>query len=372
MKNDLAVAFYQLASLLTFLSWRKTGNFKWIQMGVFFAAMSAGVKHTALFGIIPLALLFLYAVWRQPRRMRAAISLGAVFVVFGLMWLARTWVLTGNPVYPSNTDTTVNVMALNPESHDGFEIYAIWPWHLHFQGRGHFHSFTQNPLGMTLVVILPVWLILRRVRCSRAERACYFFIAVFLLYWCNFFLVLRYAIAPFALLFLFAGARLSILHEASGKWIQASARLAASFCLLFALTVTVILEVNAPQFRYFTMNLDKEGFLREALLTYPSLEFLKGRAGPNDLVLGYDNCSRAYAPFPGQFSCSGENRFFTASEVLRRNLRALDYKYLILPDTPEFQAILAEVSSGQQSAQVFSDGVFAVHELTSLTETVKQ
>lgn len=365
MKNDMAVAFYQLAGLLVYFRWRSSGNFNWIRVGVFFAAMSAGVKHPAVFGVIPLAMLYAHAAWRQPRRVRAAASLGAVFALFGLMWFARTWVLTGNPVYPANADQMVTVRAVRPDrsTEDKFRLYAAWPWYVHFQGERLFHSVTPNPMGMFLVVSLPLWLILRRRRRSRAERVCYFFVAVFLLYWCNFYLTPRYAIAALALLLLFGGARLAALEGASGKWMRASARLAVSFCFLFSLTVMFILEVNAPQFRLFAKKLDGEGYLSEALLTYPSLEYLKGRAGPNDLVYSLRNCSRAYAPYPDRFVCAYHRSSSEGFERAEQNLAARDYRYMILPEGPDYQPVLETQLQKRRVEHLFSDENFAVYEL---------
>ena len=47
MKNDLAVAFFQLTGLLTFLYWQRDGEFRWIQLGVFLAALSLWCKLPA-------------------------------------------------------------------------------------------------------------------------------------------------------------------------------------------------------------------------------------------------------------------------------------------------------------------------------------
>ena len=374
IKNDLAVAFYQLAGLLAYFCWRRSGNFAWIQAGVFFAAMSAGVKHTALFGLVPLTMLYLYAAWRQPGRLRAIGSLGAVFVLFGLMWFARTWVLTGNPVYPSNVSEPVEVRAVRQDRTIEYKLwmYLLWPWRVHFHGQQHFHSVTPNPLGVSLVVLLPVWLIMRRRRRSRAERVCYFFVAVFLIYWCNFWPTPRYAIAPLALLFLFTGARLTALYHSSGRWMRASAHLAASFCFLFAMCVTFIIEVNAPQLRFFAKKLDRAGYLRETLLTYRSLESLKGRAGPDEMIFAVNNCSRAYAPFPARFGCTYERPDSRGFGKIEQSLAARDYRYLILPEGPEYQPVLQTQSSRKQLERTFSDGVFAVYEMTPPPETAKE
>ena len=49
--------------------------------------------------------------------------------------------------------------------------------------------------------------------------------------------------------------------------------------------------------------LDAAGYLRQALVTYSSLEYLKTRAAPGERIFGIGNCSAAYAPDPAAFDC---------------------------------------------------------------------
>ena len=107
LKNDLPLAFFQLAALYCYLRVRASNNPNWLRLGVFFLAMSFGVKHVALFGGGALGILYLHAVWKGPERWRRALSLIGVFVVFGVFWHIRTFWLTGNPVFPMKWNTAV-------------------------------------------------------------------------------------------------------------------------------------------------------------------------------------------------------------------------------------------------------------------------
>jgi len=57
-KNDLALAAFQAATLYAFLQWQKGRGAGWIVAGGFFLGHSFGIKHVALFGAIPLGLMF--------------------------------------------------------------------------------------------------------------------------------------------------------------------------------------------------------------------------------------------------------------------------------------------------------------------------
>ncbi len=101
MKNDLALGLFEPAGAVRLHPLAtKTRNFRWIVVGTFFIAQAFGVKHVALFGSVPLVLLYSYAVWRQPQRWMSASVVTAILIVVGGCWAARAYVLTGNPAAP--------------------------------------------------------------------------------------------------------------------------------------------------------------------------------------------------------------------------------------------------------------------------------
>ena len=89
-----------LSSLIAAVRWRATSEFKWVQAGVLFLACAFATKDPAVFGGIPLGAIFLFAAWRQPRRLRALASLAIIFAGIALIWNVRRLVLTGSPIFP--------------------------------------------------------------------------------------------------------------------------------------------------------------------------------------------------------------------------------------------------------------------------------
>jgi 4-amino-4-deoxy-L-arabinose transferase-like glycosyltransferase len=303
-KNDLALAFFVLAALYSYLRWQESGQFAWIELGVFFVAMAAGVKQTALFALPPLAVFYALAAWRQGRRLRAMASLAAIFLAFGLSWYARAWLLTGNPVYPWRLGTAVSPAAARTGPSSAALRYFELPWQLHFEGQKYFASPLANPLGMFFVLFAPVWLLVRRAAANRRpELACLVFTAAYLVYWSVADPELRFACAPILLLAALTGMRLITLYDASARWGKGVILGGAAYVLSFALLAATIVEVNAPQLRLFAGKLDARGYLREALVTFPSLEYLQKQAAPGDRVLSVANTSVAYAPDPAAFDC---------------------------------------------------------------------
>ncbi|HUJ22586.1 MAG TPA: glycosyltransferase family 39 protein [Bryobacteraceae bacterium] len=356
-KNDLALAFYVLAALYAYLRWEESANFSWIGLGVFFFAMGAGVKLVAVYAAPALALLYGRAVWKQPGRVKALAGLAAVFAVCGLFWPARTYVLTGNPVYPWSMGRAVS--GHTPAARSGWRVleYLQLPWNIQFHGQRYFESLLPNPLGVIFVLFVPVWLMVRQKRAYRAERVCLLFAAMYLLYWSSSVNTLRFAIAPVALLAALTGSRLAALYHSAGPWLKGFQLGASAYALLVALLAAMIVEINAPQFRLFAGKLDRAGYLREALVTYPSLDYLNTHASPGERVLGVMNCSAAYAPDPASFDC-----IYPLSEVVdwhavAQRVEGDHFRFVVAPSGS------AEKWIAPGAEKIYRDPAFSVYRI---------
>jgi hypothetical protein len=147
------------------------------------------------------------------------------------------------------------------------------------------------------------------------------------------------------------------------RLVRLSIHAAAAYALLFALPVTMILEINAPQFRLFARQIDQAGYLRQTLVTFPSLEFLRARRIGQDRVFALANTSSAYAPDPRRFECLlGDTLADPAAFVLAR-LRERDFRWLILPRNDVGQAVERRVAEARPATEVYRDSYFAVYRL---------
>ncbi len=350
-KNDLALAFFMLAALHGYLRWRDSGDFRCVLAGAFFLAMGAGVKHTVLYAVPPLALLYAHAAMRQASPARAIAKLAVIFLVFGTFWHTRTWLLAGNPLYPFSAESAVSAAG---------ESHGVWsavirclrlPWDIHFHGRAYFESPLDYPMGIVLVLFLPLWALARQ-RVNRAETVCLFFCGLYLAYWAVVHGVPRFAIAPILILNVLTAGRLILFCSRSRPALSFSLYAASAYALLFGLLGAAIVEINAPQFRYFAGHIDKAGYLRQAMVPYRAVEFIRGVARPGDAVFSFSSCLLAYAPDPSAFHCawpaeSTPDRFTAA--LARR-----DYRFLMLP-----AAYTALVPPGWK--MVYADESFRVY-----------
>lgn len=365
-KNDMALALYQLAALDAYLRWRESHGFRWIWVGAFFLATSFGVKHVALLGGVALGGLFLHAVWREKRRWLGLATLALIFAAFGLCWHARAFWLTGNPVYPERLAHGVSLATPARPLDTGQRIarQISRPWRLLTNGKPFFESPLEYPMGAALLLSLPAWLLVRRRESSPVERACLAFVAISLAYWVYHIPALRYAAAPMALLTALTAARLSALGALHGRWCQASVTVALAYALLFGACGVLIIEVNAPQIRYFARRLDKHGYLGEALRTYRAIEFVRGAAQPGERVFGVGNCSYAYASEPVDMQCyMNRSEVYTDADAqrVRAQLLAGEFRYLIVPQGAPGGVILRAAGPLVDAAPAYQDPYFAVY-----------
>ncbi len=110
--SDQAVALWVFQALMAARRWREGGDLRWFALLAACAGLAAGTKYTALYHLLPLALLFLVrpgerpaaaagaARWAGRMAARALLGLGIALLIAG-PWYARNLVNTGNPVYPA-------------------------------------------------------------------------------------------------------------------------------------------------------------------------------------------------------------------------------------------------------------------------------
>ncbi len=358
-KNDLVMTLFELAALACFLSWTRDGKFRWIPAGVFLLGAAFGVKHTALYGAIPLAGMFAYAVWKQRRRLRPAAGLALIFVASGLYWHARTFLLKGNPLYPESTHRVTEVhgsarFRKGSATLQAAAQFVVAAQRILLRGQGMFESPLLVPLGIFLAVCWPVWWLAPNRRIWRGPgRFIAIFVGVYFLYWAWTHPIPRYAIPALLLIFLLTGAQLCDFAEKRGLVVRASVLFAIAWCAVFALMGIAIIEVNLPAVRFLARQIGERTYLEETSASWDSFNFLAHAAAPGDRVLGLDLAKDLYSPrsiritgfipaHPGQLPDG-----FVAA------LRGGDYEWLAVPRT----AIPAALSvSGAPALSIRHEG----------------
>jgi len=369
MKNDMYLALFQAAALYCVLRAWKGGPANWLRVSAFCLAMSFGIKHVAIFGGIALGVIVLVEIFRRPNPVRLAASLTLVFLAFGTFWHARTYLETGNPVFPKQTSSATKqvgpVYGVGLKETDPGRLSYLQTFH--FDGVKVFASATSNPLGMFLVTCWTVWLCVRRWESSTVERICLIFCLLYALYWGWIWGILRYALLPFLLLFALTGLRFLSFAQQSGRAIRWSAYATMAYTLVFSLLVAgMIHQVSFAQLRLLTWRSDEAKFLRTVEADYPPLAFLGTVLNADDRVIGVRNCARAYAPALTEYFCAGlggKNHKKSLRRVISRLRTGEEWDYIIVP-VEERDDFADGLSTLRQVASVYKDRSYAVLRLS--------
>lgn len=100
--NDLGMALYVLLAAYAVVAWLDSDDRRWLILAGICGGLALGTKMTAM---IPVGLLMVWVLafsGKRPlvERAKAAVALLAPAVLVGAPWYIKSWVWTGNPVYP--------------------------------------------------------------------------------------------------------------------------------------------------------------------------------------------------------------------------------------------------------------------------------
>lgn len=363
VKNDLALALF--AALALYCRLRSADDSRWLRLSVFFLASGMAVKYTATFVVAPMGALYLWRLPRLRRPVREALLWVGLFSVFALGWPLRAYLLTGNPVHPSQMSWAVE--SLRPNEMRPVETRSIpyWkiPWTIHFDGPNAFESPSANPMGFFLLLFVPGWLF-RRAATGRAARlATLVFTALFFLYWGSVWPIIRYAIVPLSALVLMTAGGLAAWREAVGPRVRLALDVALAANFAFCLMPALISSVNGPQLELFAGRISEREYLRRTLITYPALEYLSSAAKPRDWILSIGANSGAYAPDPGRIRYENLTDPDYGLLVLPDYLRIARYDWLIVPADRAEQA-LERLPDGWSCEERFRDDALSVCRLS--------
>jgi len=340
VKNDTELALFQIAALYCCLRWRSSvrqGGAKrgWLMLGALLIAASFGMKHVAAFGAVPLVLLFVTPLYRKPRGVRAAAAFFLILAVFGFYWHARTYLLTGDPLFPRRMEEAVTPKVArfsSPIARVQRRLEA--PWLIQFHGAHlAFEYPLESPMGIMLLMCAPLALLVSRGR-NGNRAACWFYVAVYLLLWASRMSAIRYALAPIALLTVLVAAKVKEAYDqdwaVAPGLVRFSIAAALAGTLAYGLLGAVLIDMAPGQLPLLAGRIDRAAYLRANLPGFAALDSI-GRANPNAAVLSVNACGRAYAPNPVTSACTVGGGHEGALKRIHSTLNEYDFQYAILP-----------------------------------------
>jgi hypothetical protein len=348
VKNDVGAGFFLLAALLAYLRSTAGGGARWILTGAFLCAASESMKHTALLGIAPLALLMLISAWSYPHRARTIVLACLAFLIFGGFWMARAAWMQGDPLYPLRTPGMMGPMA-GAAFHSLAGRFAFLI-RLQFSGQPIFEGDSAIRLGPLFLLFLPAIVWIGRGR----NLGIFFFTASYLAIWLCTWPVLRYAAAPIALAAAGIAAAVSRSIHAAPRWLAGALLASVAVCYLLDAANLAGVCLNLDRIRYLARMTDDDAYLRAALPSYAAIAWTREHAAKGTPIFAAGSHALAYAADPALFFSPFPEEGPFPPEEIRRALTEARFRYAILP-------VAADVFGAQKPE--FADAHFAVYKL---------
>ncbi len=161
---DLATTFYAVLAFGAFLEWRRSDTPHWWWWSALLAGGAVATKWTAI-AIVVLPLLIVVLVSRPSIRLITVYC--SLITVVILPWLAKNWLLAGNPVYPlfgawlPSPHWTADQAALFAQKH--YPPPWTWAQAIEFFRQMWRYAFHELQPGPLLLMTAPLALLVRRV-----------------------------------------------------------------------------------------------------------------------------------------------------------------------------------------------------------------
>lgn len=102
---DLPFALYSAIAVLALLEWTRSDDDAFLWLSAFALGMASACKYHAVFWVLPVVLVMLrHLLAARKTAVRAGLAFilryGLIAFLIYLPWMLRTWIYTGNPVFP--------------------------------------------------------------------------------------------------------------------------------------------------------------------------------------------------------------------------------------------------------------------------------
>ena len=163
---DLPFMAYSTAALAAVVAWHDERRLEWLMVAGVLAGASCGIRHTGYLvcGLLGIGVAILSL---RARLLSPLATFGLTAAVMALPWLTRSWLVTGNPVFPFLLsvfpDSPIDHIAVStPGAHEsisrssgmGLVAFLRFPWDIVMR-PAMFDGWNKSPGGMILILGVP-------------------------------------------------------------------------------------------------------------------------------------------------------------------------------------------------------------------------
>jgi len=304
---DITMGFYILLAVYSMLNWQASGMRRWLVICALMCGFALGTKVLAVVPIF--AICALIVVWRAREcqtadGVRLALLVGIGGAIVGSVWYVKSFVYTGNPVYPflynifGGKNWSVEAAKVYQAEQSsfgmgkGFSELLFLPWNLLTEGTKFTNKQNANVfavIGPAFLGLIPVYVL--RARFNKGVLQTGIVAGVFVLSWFVLMQHSRYLIAAVPLLCVIAGAgaELGISGGKLGKWCVTGFVACVTICSIYSGAMLAALNYE-PVFGMQT----QPGFLSRMLDVYEAEKFINENTPQTARIVLFDEVRGFY------------------------------------------------------------------------------
>ncbi len=346
--NDIGVMLFFMLQAYAVWKWIESNQFRWLVLAGVFAGIGLSIKLIALLGIVATILVLVAFSNRNniKRLLSVLVVFSAVCFVFSFIWYLRSYLLTGNPVFPffpsffGGGGHAYN-LGKHGEGKTLMDLFLL-PWKIiafpdHFGGRG-------NQLGPLFIWTVPAFFIFYQLKQSKVFKFILIYIAAFTLFW---------FLGPQNLRFFFPVAGLlSIVLAGSFQWICSKtskitcAVLFSFICLSFLFSAVIAVYYLRSDFKPSLGLINKSEYLSTAERSYDIAQYINQNLPQHAEILSEEIRSFYFTPDLSRYNYYAQRAGMKQNSSVEKFVESLKRNkigYLLYVD----------INSGQKSDNPF-------------------
>lgn len=332
---DLAFTCVATAALAALVTYYHEGKLAWLILAAFMAGSSCGIRHTGYLVCVLLGCATLFG--KTEARLKAVAWFTGVSLLAAAPWLLRTYLLTGNPVFPflmawfppsGIADAPISIGTHESVKAMGWRQAVMFPWDIIMRPY-FFDGWRKSPGGLVLILGVPGLVAGgRRARWLGAYSAtgcgCFFVFQRLARYMLPFFV-------PMMVVSAVAACRLTAL------------RALTSVALVATFVYGLALDVGLVEFKFPVVlgQETRDQYLTQRVERYPAFEWVNKNIPPTSTVLTLDVRSyyikgSSYQNYEALKSLIGKSRDKQIAWLKSRGIRYLLYPDAYLTESPGY------------------------------------
>jgi len=310
-KVDTAILLFGILSIYSFFEWYDNENNKWLMLCGIFSGLFFACKLTGLFLIIILSLLIFYRLFHDNKSGFKTSALGLIkFAIPAFIipspWLLRSWILTGDPLYPYINKLLVHNFITEVGHPKTLISLILYPWNLTFNPEL-FYGFSQR-ISPFYLAILPALLLVKNV--DRKIKYLLVFGLLYVYFFFPFLALPRYFMPGIAALSIVVG---YIISQISFQYKNSMVKkvLLLLLCVPFVLQLYYLYRVNMPNVGAALKIVSRADYLEKHLSDYYLVTKYVNERLPDDITV--------FAPWENRFYYF-DKKFLSGNWMVERML----------------------------------------------------